>query len=119
MNLVSNFKKFFRGDNYANILILLLAIWIIVSILMIYSTQFTKTITVKEKYIKPQGKNGSRYRIIDENGNNYELTDSIFLLEFDSADDYSKLQKGKTYKVYGYWFRFPILSWFPRIYKIE
>lgn len=118
MNLVSKLKKFFREDNYANILILLLVIWIICSILMIYSTQFTKTITIKEKYVKPQGRYGSRYRIIDENGNNYELTDSIFLLEFDSADDYSKLQEGKTYKVYGYWFRFPILSWFPRIYAL-
>lgn len=117
MNLVSNFKKFFRGDNYVNILILLLVIWIIGSILMIYSTTFTKTITIKEKYVKPSKK--STYRIIDENGNNYELADSIFLLEFDSADDYSKLEEGKTYKVYGYWFRFPMLSWFPRIYKIE
>ena len=49
--------------------------------------------------------------------NNNENNDHSDLLK--SADDYSKLEEGKTYKVYGYWFRFPMLSWFPRIYKIE
>ena len=35
----------------------------------------------------------------------------MYLLEFNSADDYALIKEGETYKVYGYWFRFPLLSW--------
>lgn len=117
MSLISSVKKFFRGDNYFNIIILLLLLWMVISILSIYSTKFVKKITIKEKYVKPSKK--SKYRVIDDDGNNYEIADSVFLLEFNSADDYANLEVGKTYTVYGYWFRFPIMSWFPQIYKFE
>ena len=48
-----------------------------------------------------------------------EIVDSIFLLEFNSADDYAQMKEGQTYKVNGYWFRLPLLSWFPKIYKFS
>jgi hypothetical protein len=103
--------------NYTKWLLLLLVLWIVISIVSVYFTQFTKTITIKEKYVKP-GKKG-RFRIIDTNGENYEIVDNLFLLEFDSADDYGNIQVGSTYIVHGYWFRVPIFSWFPRIYKVK
>ena len=70
----------------------------------------------------------------------------MFLLEFHSADDYAMIIEGKKYntlisiqvilvihevaiininiiiiqyKVYGYWFRLPFMSWFPKIYKYK
>lgn len=49
----------------------------------------------------------------------YVLGDSVFLLEFNSADDYAMIKEGKKYKVYGYWFRLPFMSWFPKIYKYK
>merc|ERR1712146_747131 len=59
------------------------------------------------------------YQIVDTEGNNYVLGDSVFLLEFNSADDYAMIKEGKKYKVYGYWFRLPLMSWFPKIYKYK
>lgn len=100
------------------IVIILITIIIIVPVLSILLTRFEKTITVSEKYIKPGSKN-TKYRIIDNNKNTYEIVDSIFLLEFNSADDYAQMKEGQTYKVNGYWFRLPLLSWFPKIYKFS
>mgnify|MGYP001313116066 CR=1 FL=1 len=100
------------------IVIILITILIIVPVLSILLTRFEKTITVSEKYIKP-GRKTTHYRIIDNNKNTYEIVDSIFLLEFNSADDYAQMKEGQTYKVNGYWFRLPLLSWFPKIYKFS
>lgn len=100
------------------IIIALVIIIVVVPVLSIILTRFEKTITVSEKYIKPGSKN-TKYRIIDNNKNTYEIVDSIFLLEFNSADDYAQMKEGQTYKVNGYWFRLPLLSWFPKIYKFS
>jgi hypothetical protein len=40
-------------------------------------------------------------------------------MEFNSGDDYAMMKEGGKYKVKGYWFRFPILSWYPQIYAVE
>jgi len=37
----------------------------------------------------------------------------------DIADDYAMIKEGKKYKVHGYWFRLPLMSWFPKIYKYK
>ena len=100
------------------IVIVLVIILVIVPVLSILLTRFEKTITVSEKYIKP-GRRATHYRIIDNKKNTYEIVDSIFLLEFNSADDYAQMKEGQTYKVSGYWFRLPLLSWFPKIYKFS
>lgn len=100
------------------IILILVIIFTIIPILSILFTRFEKTITVSEKYIKP-GRRRTHYRIIDNKKNTYEIVDSIFLLEFNSADDYAEMKEGQTYKINGYWFRFPLLSWFPKIYKFS
>jgi hypothetical protein len=100
------------------IILILVIIFAIIPILSILFTRFEKTITVSEKYIKP-GRRRTHYRIIDNKKNTYEIVDSIFLLEFNSADDYAEMKEGQTYKINGYWFRFPLLSWFPKIYKFS
>ena len=42
-----------------------------------------------------------------------------FVGDFDRAEDYNKLQKGKTYDISGYSFRVPFLDMYPKIYKIN
>ena len=110
------FSKMFHLSPFA-IFVLAILIFVLLNIALIYGTRFTKTITIKEKYIRAGQK--SKYRIVDENENVYELGDSFFLMEFDSADDYAKIDVNSSYKVYGYWFRLPIFSWFPIIYKFD
>ena len=110
MKLVSLVKK--------NIVIIsIVLLYIISSIIMIYFTKFEKTIRVSEKYIRPS--KYSNFRIVDDKNNTYIVTDSVFFLEFNSSDDYGIVQVGQTYKIYGYWFRLPFMSWFPMIYKLE
>ena len=75
----------------------------IVYILSIYLTMFEKEITIGQKYVRPAGLS-THYQIVDTEGNNYVLGDSVFLLEFNSADDYAMVKESKKYKVHGYWF---------------
>lgn len=110
MNLVSLVKKY-------NILILIFVLYIVLSAILIYSSKFEKTISVSEKYIRASKSNP--FRVVDDKNNTYIVTDSVYFLEFNSSDDYGLVQVGKTYKVYGYWFRLPFMSWFPMIYKFE
>ena len=92
-------------------------LYIVISAMSVYLTTFEKTISISEKYVRPS-KRGS-FRVIDNENNTYIVSDSVYFLEFNSSDDYGLVQVGNTYKVYGYWFRVPFMSWFPRIYKFE
>ena len=109
--------KFFEKLETHHIAFILLAIIIISNITILFFTQTTKIITVKEKYIRAG--RYSTFRIVDTNDESYELSDNILLMEFNSADDYAKMQVNQTYKVYAYSFRLPFLSMFPKIYKFE
>ena len=55
-------------------------------------------ITVKEKYIKNNGKS-DKYLVVDTNNNTYEITDLFFKRKFNSTDIYNQLEIGQTYKV--------------------
>ena len=114
----TNFKKSANGNSIYYWLFFIIVLYIIAHIVLVYSTMFEKDITVSEKYIRPYS-DGGKFRVIDDKGNTYIVADNIYLLEFNSADDYAKLEKGSTYRVYGYWFRFPFFSWFPIIYKVD
>ena len=111
-------KNISKYNNYYIILILLIIIFLFSEILSIYFTKFNTIITISDKFIKP-GKKSSYFNIVDKNDKTYILTDNIFLWEFNSGDDYAQIKIGNTYKIYGYWFRYPMLSWYPMIYKIE
>ena len=103
-----------KGSSGYGIVIGFFVAIILINLLFVQMTKSEKTITVKEKYIKP-GK-ASTYRIIDTNNETYELSDSLVLMEFNSADDYANLQENKTYKIYYFSFRLPFISMFPKIY---
>ena len=69
------FSNMFHLSPFA-IFVLAILIFVLLNIALIYGTRFTKTITVKEKYIRAGQK--SKYRIVDEDENVYELGDSFF-----------------------------------------
>ena len=74
-----------------------------------YYTQFEKTIIVKDKYLRYR-KGGSSYHIVADNGDIYQIVNLWFKGDFDRAEDYTKLEIGKTYKVKGYGYRFGMLD---------
>jgi hypothetical protein len=111
-------KRNISKYNLFTIFIFLLIIYIIITSLCIYFTKFDKIITISDKFIKP-GNKRSHFKIVDKNDKTYTITDNILLWEFNSGDDYAQIKIGNTYKIYGYWFRYPIFSWYPMIYKFE
>lgn len=113
-----NISSLFSKLNIYTLILTFIIIMVIINLAAIFLTKFTKTVTIKEKYVRPS-RRYMKYQFSDEEGNTYQLTDSMYLLEFDSADDYSKISEGSTYKIYGYWFRLPLLSWFPQVYKLS
>ena len=89
----------------------------LLQIIAVFATSFEKEIDVREKYVKPGKK--TKFSVIDSEGNTYLTVDRIILMEFNSGDDYAMMKEGGKYKVKGYWFRFPRLSWYPQIYAVE
>jgi ribosomal protein S26 len=83
------------------------------------TTQFSKTITIQDKYIVPGYKNKTRYTIVDKDFNVYTIDNAVTRGEFDKASDYSRVQIGRTYKVEGYGVNLPSVGVFKRIYKIK
>ena len=77
---------------------IILVVLVILYVLSIYLTMFEKEITIGQKYVRPTGRY-SHYQIVDTEGNNYVLGDSVFLLEFNSADDYAMIKEGKSKRV--------------------
>ena len=113
MGLLSDVLSKFKSKS---LVFIILVVLVILYVLSIYLTMFEKEITIGQKYVRPAG-GSTYYQIVDTEGNNYVLGDSVFLLEFNSADDYAMIKEGKKYKAHGYWFRLPLMSWFPKIYN--
>lgn len=63
-----------------------------------YTNNETIEITIKDKYVKNNGKSG-RYLVVDTENNTYEITDLFFKRKFNSTDLYNQLEIGQTYKV--------------------
>ena len=100
--------------------ILLLIIFgsIIVNIVLYYITHFEKTITIKDKYTRYRG-NGSNYNIVDTDNNIYQAGNVWFKLDFNRAEEYNKLEKGKKYTVKGYGIRIPMIDMYQNIYQVD
>ncbi len=107
MGLFSDVLSTFKSKSSVFIILVVL---VILYVLSIYLTMFEKEITIGQKYVRPAG-GRTYYQVVDTEGNNYfyVLGDSVFLLEFNSADDYAMIKEGKKYKVYGYWFRLTLI----------
>ena len=99
------------------ILIIIMLLLGIASFIMPYFNNEQIEITIKDKYIK-NNKENSKYLVVDENNNTYEITDMLFKGKFNSTDIYNQLEIGKTYKIEISGYRIRFLSIYPNINKI-
>jgi len=116
-----NIKVILRNHPSFYILIFFVAVFIIGTIVKIYlwvNTQFEKTITVSEKYIRAR-KRTSTYHAVDENGENYKIDNVWFKGDFNRADEYGILKEGDSFKVKGYGKRIPLFDMYRIIYSVE
>ena len=74
---------------------------------------------IKDKYVK-NGKSGdsSKYLVVDEDNNTYEVTDLFLKGKFNSTDLYNILEIGHTYRVETSGSRIRLLSMYPNINKV-
>lgn len=95
---------------------------LLVPIIFYYSTSFEKDITIKEKYTSQvYGRYGTStplYYIVSSDDITYQIVDMWWMFDFNSIDDYAKLNVGKTYHVKGYGKRIPFFSMVNKIYDI-
>lgn len=84
-----------------------------------YGNNQTIEITIKDKYVK-NGKSGdsSKYLVVDEDNNTYEVTDLFLKAKFNSTDLYNILEIGHTYRVETSGSRIRLLSMYPNINKV-
>ena len=102
------------------IFIIIIIISILPGIIFYNYTSFNKTIVVKEKYISHtyDEENGSTtlYYVVSTDNTTYEVVNLWWKLDFNKADDYARMDSGKSYNVKGYGARIPVLNMFPKIY---
>ena len=100
------------------IIIVILIIFVVLNVVLYFGTHFTKNITIKDKYIRYR-RSASNYHVVDVEGNIYQIRNVWFKADFNRAEDYQTLEKGKTFNVSGYGIRIPLLGMYPSIYKVN
>lgn len=83
-----------------------------------YSSAESMTITIEDKWIKPQGED-TKYLIQTSENGVMCVIDSIYYLSFDASDRYCQLKIGDTYNITKVGWRIPILSKYENILVIE
>ncbi len=76
---------------------------------------------VVDKYVATDD-NTSKYYVAvktDSGVETFKEDDSIWWLKFNSADVYQSLQLGKSYQLTVTGWRFPLLSWFRNIVRVD
>ena len=112
------FLDFIYFHRFNVLLLLIILSSVIFNILLYYTTHFEKTITIKDKYTRYR-RHGSNYNVVDENNNVYQVGNVWFKLDFNRAEDFAKLEKGKKYKVEGYGIRVPMIDMYKNIYQVD
>ena len=112
------FLDFIHFHRFNILLLLILLSSVIFNILLYYTTHFEKTITIKDKYTRYR-RHGSNYNVVDENNNIYQVGNVWFKFDFNRAEDYNKLEKGKKYKIEGYGIRLPMIDMYKNIYQVD
>jgi len=112
------FFNFINKNKFNIIILLILLSSVIFNIVLYYTTHFEKTITIKDKYTRYR-RYGSNYNVVDENNNIYQVGNVWFKFDFNRAEDYNKLEKGKKYKVEGYGIRLPMIDMYKNIYQVD
>lgn len=82
-----------------------------------FFSKFEISVTIKDKYIRYR-KNGSSYHVVGNDGTIYQIENVWFKGDFDRAEDYDRMEIGKTYKVKGYGYRWGMIDAYKKIYEI-
>ena len=114
----NKFLDLLNEHKFNVILFILILAAIIFNIVLYYTTHFEKTITIKDKYTRYR-RQGSNYHIVDTDNNIYQVGNVWFKFNFNRAERYNKLEKGKKYKVEGYGIRVPAADMYKNIYQID
>ena len=95
---------------------------LILQIIYIFSTTFEKTIIINQKYTGTSGNRkrvSTKYMITDTDNNVYIVSNSIFYLKWDSAERWSTMKEGNSYKISGFGKRISFLQMYPTIMNIK
>jgi hypothetical protein len=87
-------------------------------------TQYTVTVTDKERIVEGSGENtSSKYLVFcdDENGESlvFENTDELLRGKFNSSNIQGKLKEGNTYEITVVGYRVPFLSMYQNIIEVK
>ena len=104
-------------NNLTLLIVIVIALPILMRFIYVYSTPFSRTITIKQKNDYSRGRTISN-TVADATGEVYEVANSYPVLHFTASENWSTLEVGKTYKVTGNGIRIPILSLYPNIVTI-
>ena len=120
MRRKKNTKTFFVAIMIAVILVLSIGYEAIFSF---NDTEYTITVTDKERIYKGSGDTSSKYLVFgdDENGNSlvFENTDCFIRGKWNSSNIQGQLKEGNTYKVTVVGYRVSFFSMYQNIIKIE
>ena len=123
MASTSTWRSIFSGEyaplQWIIIFIVLLLLFNFIDIIYYQFTKFTKTITIKSKYnaMKSGRYGGTKYMIEDTDLNLYKVVNVSWKLDFNEAEDWNRMEVGKTYKVNGYGKRMSFVGKYPSIYS--
>lgn len=99
--------------------IVLILIGIVIAYPMMYAfTTGEETITIKDKWVKYQG-DSAKYLVSSEDGQVFQITDSIVNIRFDSSNLYAQLDKGDVCLIKTQGWRFPLFSDYKNIIEAD
>lgn len=115
-----NMKSFEKliSNNVTLLIVIAILLPILIRFIYVYSTPFSRTITIKQKNDYSRGRTISN-TVADVTGEVYEVANSYPVLYFTASENWSTLEVGKSYKVTGNGIRIPILSLYPNIVTIK
>lgn len=113
--MTNPFQSLYRAlfSNPTRTLLSVLGGYIAISIIYIYTTPFTKNITVSQ-----HGMIGGKYvynTISDDKGNLYTIANAGLILHFNAAQIAATMQDGGHYQITGYGYNMPALGIYPNI----
>jgi hypothetical protein len=112
--------KMFGGRNLLLLLIFILLFRTFYKIILYTTTNFSKKITIKDKYTRIRRKSSSNfYMVVDTDNNIYSVDNLWFKNDFNRANDWASLNKGDTHIIHGYGIRFAMLDLYQVIYQVE
>lgn len=112
-NYTSSEKKILE-QTYDTIMIYGLGITTIAHMFYTFRTLKYKMIKVEKKY--KFTRNGfTEFMIVDSEGNHYNINNSLWLLKFDSIEDWDKIKTDEPIIVKYYGLRIPLFGLFPNI----